>query len=261
MQVFASLSKIPQVGRMLFLVFFIYHSVLAAEPIKLAAEPIKLVTGAFIPFSGEAVMDGGMSTEIIIRAFAEVGYTTKVDFMPWKRGYQDTLQHKYLGTFPYVKNEEREKLFFYSQPTYAARVFFFVRNDFKIKYSKDEDLKGLTTCVPLGYSTKEIERFTKKELITVQRPLTDEACFKMLEKGRVDLFSVNEITGWRIIHKIYGDTKGFRTLGKPLLVNSYHLIIPKSYPNGKKMIEQFNRGLDKIKQKDLQGIINRHLEK
>lgn len=253
MQVFALLSKIPQVMGILFLVFFSCHPAIAAEPIK-------LVTGAFIPFSGEAVMKSGMSTEIITRAFAEVGYTIKVDFMPWKRGYRDTLQHKYFGTFPYVKNEEREKLFLYSQPTYTARVFFFVRNNFKIKYTKDEDLKGLTTCVPLGYSTKEIERFIKKGLITVQSPLTDESCFRMLEKGRVQLFSINEITGWRVIRKIYGDTKGFRTLGDPLIDNSYHLIIPKSYPNGKKMIEQFNQGLDKVKQRDLTEIINRHLE-
>ncbi len=241
----------------IFLVSLIFWSTNAS------AEIITLGTGDFAPYSGKKLSQGGMTTEIIVKAFKEVGYTAEIEFLPWKLGFNNTKMHKFFGTFPYVADDERKKEFLFSEPIYGAKVYFFVRSDFNIKYEKDEDLKGLTTCVPLGWSPGEIQRFLDKKIININmQPIDDTACFKGLKIGRVDLYSVNEVTGWDIIKKTFGTTNDFRTIGKPLQVNNYYIIVDKTYPNGKKLLEQFNKGLKLLKQKGIyQEIIEQHLGK
>ena len=225
-----------------------------------SANTIKLVTGDFAPFSGKDLSQGGMITEIIVKAFKEVGYATKIEYRPWKRGYQETLRHKHFGTFPYVTDDERKKLFLFSDAIYAAKVRFFVRSDFNRKYEKDEDLKGLRVCVPIGYSSVEIQRFLDKKILNTITPLGDKECFRLVEKGRTQLYSVNEVTGWTIIQKLYGTRDGFRTIGEPLRVNGYYIIVAETYPDGETLLEQFNKGLNALKQKGIyQQIIDRHL--
>ncbi len=241
----------------LFIVLFIFWTVNAL------AETITLVTGDFAPYSGKDFSQGGMTTEIIVKAFKEVGYTAEIEFLPWKRGIRYTKMHKFFGTFPYVADDERKKEFLFSKPIYAAKVYFFVRSDSNIKYEKDEDLQGLTTCVPLGWSPGEIQRFLDKKILNIgNQPIDDATCFQRLKLGRVDLYPTNEVTGWYVIKKTFGTTKDFRTIGKHLQVNNYYIIVDKTYPNGKKLLEQFNKGLKLLKQKGIyQEIIEQHLGK
>ncbi len=241
----------------LFIVLFIFWTVNAL------AETITLVTGDFAPYSGKMLSQGGMTTEIIVKAFEEVGYTAEIKFLPWKRGFNLTQNHKYFGTFPYVADDERKKEFLFSEPIYKAKVYFFVLSDSNIKYEKDEDLKGLKTCVPLGYSTLGIQRFLDRKILTISvQPIDDAACFKVIKLGRAQLYEVNEITGWDVIKKTFGTTKEFRTIGKPLQVHNYYIIVNKTYPNGKKLLEQFSKGLKLLKQKGIyKKIVERHLGK
>lgn len=230
--------------------------------INATANTITLSTWDFAPYSGEERPSRGMTTEIIKKAFKEVGYTAKISFLPWKRGVQNTLHHEITGTFPYVKDAERKELFYFSDPMYSAKVRFFVNNKFNRKYEKDEDLLGLTICLPLGYSAGEIQRFLDKKIFTVYSPPDAKRCFEALTIGRVDVYSVNELTGWKTIDELYGNRKKFRTIGKVLQINDYYLIIAKSYPNAEKIIEEFNQGLKLLKEKQLyQEIIMKHLGK
>ncbi|OPH11761.1 amino acid ABC transporter substrate-binding protein, partial [Azospirillum brasilense] len=49
---------------------------------------LDLVTGNdFAPFTGEDLSEGGLLTDIVRRAFDEVGLRYGVRFMPWRRGY------------------------------------------------------------------------------------------------------------------------------------------------------------------------------
>jgi len=63
-----------------------------------------LVTGDYPPFSGIQLPQGGMTTEITVKAFKEMGYQAQIDYQPWKRGFTNTRKLLYFGTFPYVKD-------------------------------------------------------------------------------------------------------------------------------------------------------------
>ncbi|OUS28462.1 hypothetical protein A9Q99_13165 [Gammaproteobacteria bacterium 45_16_T64] len=234
--------------------------------ITTASEPdqqVPLVTGEFPPYSSNSLTNGGMITELVEAAFDSQRQATSITFLPWKRGYGETLHHDYFATFPYVKDASREKLFWFSRPIFTSKVRLFTLKKSNLRFEIDSDLQGLTTCVPQGYSTQEIERFIEKKLISVtMTPKNDTACIKALLAGRVDVFSVNEITGWNIINKLYGPSDKFSTIGKSISQNNYYLIASKRYPNGKALIDSFNKGLSYLQKQDTyRSIVAKYLPK
>ena len=232
-----------------------------AASFAMGEEILYLVTGEFAPFSGEALPHGGMTTEITVSAFKEMGYETQIDFLPWKRGYINTRKHLYLGTFPYVEDATRKKTFLFSKPLYTTKTHFFARQNSSLLYENQQDLQGLKVCLPVGYSAREIQGFLDKGIVTIgMRPSNDAACFRALHKGRVDLYAINSITGWAVIKKTFGDTHDFKTIGEPLLPSLYYFIVDNQHPNGQNLLDVFNNGLTAIKKKSIyQNIISRHL--
>ena len=229
---------------------------------KAVAETVKLVTGnGYPPFADQKLPNGGLATEIIQRAFTEMGYQVNIDFKPWKRGYNDARKKKYLGTFPYGKNEQRQQIFLYSQPLYNFAQHFFVSSETSIKFDKDEDLQGLSACLPIGYNPTRLQKMVDKGIVTLERPVDIDACFQMLVRGRTDLVRVDKYVGWKVIEKIFNSRSGFRMLDKPVRENVEHLIIAKDYPDGEQLLAQFNKTIEALKQRGvIEEIIQMHIK-
>ena len=117
------------------------------------AESFELVIGDdYPPFVDQGLPNYGLATDIVQTTFRHMGHDTTLVFKPWQRGYEDVASGKYLGTFPYSKNPEREKSFHYSVPLYTFRQFFFTWADSSFAPTSYDDLKGHSVCVPVGYS-------------------------------------------------------------------------------------------------------------
>ena len=224
---------------------------------------VKLVTGEFYPYSGSELTHGGMITALVKESFLADNKEVDLYFLPWKRGLIYTLNHRMAATFPYVKDSQRETQYLFSDSIFSAKVKLFVRRDSNIIFSKDNDLEGLSTCVPLGYSTKEIQRFLDKGLIRIEmRPVTDSHCLKAVHNGNVDFYSVNELTGRTLVRDLFGGASALKTVGDPVSINNYHLIIAKDYPEGDKLLHAFNSGLHTLKVNGkYQSIINQFIGK
>ncbi len=229
-----------------------------------AAQELRLATGnEYPPFSDEKLLNGGLTTDLVRRTYGQFSQPIDIEFLPWKRGYEETQAHRFLGTFPYTHNAERAAVFLYSDPLFTMEEFFFTRRDAEIDYRQDEDLRGLRACKALGYNTKEIQRFLDAGLITLQRVPRVENCFKMLALGRVDLVSADIFLAWQTAQGIYGTEarQRFRQLDKVLNRDSeLHLIIAKDHPNAEQYLRQFNQGLATLRQSgEWEAVVNRHL--
>jgi polar amino acid transport system substrate-binding protein len=227
-----------------------------------SAHTVQLVTGNdYPPFTDETLQARGMITEIVELAFREVGYQADITFRPWKRGYEETKKGLFVGTFPYIKTEERLRDFHFSLPINTAYTRVFVKKD--SPFTKLEDLKGKRICVPLGYGiTSAIDNMLTHESIKQEgNPINLESCLRMMLSGRKDFFIINEIHGWMTIQNTFHTKEYFRTLDAVFEEISHHLIISKTYPDGEKILEQFNKGIERLKQKSvLNEIINKHLK-
>jgi len=224
------------------------------------AKDYKLTTGDDQPpYTGRDLPHRGMLTEIIEVVFKEMGDNCTIEFLPWKRGYDGVKRGLYSGTFPYIKNDERLKDFYYSDPIYNGKVQIFVRKESQLGYRSEGDLKGLTICLPLGYSVnKTILPLLKHKEIHQINPKTMESCFKLIELDRADFIVTNEIQAKYTLQKISG-LKKIKKLGKTLDEFNYHFIVSKANPDGANLILAFNQALNRVKEKGLfDEIIQRH---
>lgn len=104
----------------LLLGFFCCHSAFG--------EHLRLVTADdYAPFTGRALPAGGMLTQVVHAALAQVNLDSTLDWQPWNRGYLKTLRGEYDATFPYVHTLQREQEYFYSAPLLVVEQHIFSR--------------------------------------------------------------------------------------------------------------------------------------
>ncbi|WP_163835923.1 substrate-binding periplasmic protein [Spartinivicinus ruber] len=224
-------------------------------------DPPIVVTGDWAPFTGQDLPNGGMMVEIVESALKAAKQLYKLEYLPWKRGYQYTIDTKVMAGFPWMRTEDRIALFKFSLPFYQANERFFVHKSFDRVYEKDEDLKGLTVCLPMGWAVEPMKRFIDKKILTLYQPHTDDACFKGIKTKRVDLYSINEVTGWHSIKKAKLDPNEFKVLKPVVRENKYYIVVSKTHPQGDQFLASFNKGINAIKEDGTyQKILDKHMK-
>lgn len=216
--------------------------------------PIPLVTGNhYPPFADLKYPGDGMMTEIVELAFREMGYEYDLQVWGWKYGYEAAAQGEFAATFPYLNNPEREEQFLFSRPLYELVERWYVRQDAPISYNRPEDLAGLTVCRPEGYSVTNVREFLDTGLLTLKRAKELEDCFRMLEQQEVDIVVINELTGTAMIKHLYGSPDHFRVLEEPYSFSSLYFIVPKRYPGGSVLLQQFNNAISDMEKNGRTG--------
>lgn len=221
-------------------------------PVCVAAPPLQLATGEYAPFTSERLPHGGPLTEIARRAFAASGIEVTVRFMPWRRGYIETLEGRLDATFPYGRNAERERDFYISESYYTVdRRMYYLRSS-GIRQDDPASLKGRIYCSPLGFV--QFPGMAQQVGTEVQSPPEMVNCVKMLALGRVDFF----ITTPDIAENALSQA------GMPPAALADHsvgrsenaLMVPKKHARARAIVDAFNRGIASMKAKgELQKIL------
>jgi len=219
-------------------------------------ETYHLATGEFPPFTGAQLESQGLATKIIKHTIKKMGHQAKIEFLPWKRGYSNTLSGKYFGTFAYSKNKERQEVWHYSKPLYQLQEIFFSQTKKNFSYESKEDLKGLIVCKPIGYNLFNLKKLVDKQFVKIERPPNMKNCFGMLKRGRVDLVMTNKETGLQVISQAGLNKYPFTASKKAFVDIGHHLMVPKNLKNSKKFITHFNEALEKAK---TSGIITKFI--
>ncbi len=229
---------------------------------SVSAETMLLVSGNDdIPFADETLPNRGMATEMVELIVKKMGYTPQVEFQPWKRGYVAAQMGNFVATFPYRRSAEREADFLYSAPFYQLSNRVYVTSNSDLQFNSPQDLIGKKVCSPLGFALPEpLEKLVAAGRIIRETPRDLKLCFAMLNRGRVDFVSINELNGWSTIRSIFGSQNGFKMIGPPVELVGLHLIISKTYPNAEKYLAAFNLALQVLeKQGAMKEIRDRHL--
>lgn len=212
----------------------------------LQAAPLLLVTGEFTPYTGKALPGGGETTRLVTTLLQEAGYPElKVDYLPWPRAYQLTLQGDVAATFPYAWTAERAKLFYYSAPIHIDRLswFTFKGSDAVV----DGRWQGLRVCIPEGWSTSHADMAIARFNMSLQQPKSLEQCLKLLERKRVDLLPMNETVVADASMKVFGDPHYLQVLPYFRQNDTFYLIISRRYPGGRELMDKFNEALAAVR--------------
>ncbi|MCP4574888.1 MAG: amino acid ABC transporter substrate-binding protein [Deltaproteobacteria bacterium] len=202
---------------------------------------------SWAPHYGESLENEGYTVEIIREALKRVGYGLKTVWLPWKRAQADAARGDYDGLGASYYNEERATKFAYSNPISTTDVVFFKRTEDNIKYSKLEDLKPYKIGTGLGYGYPE--KFIKADYLEKIEAYELKTNITRLLHKRIDLIIGSRKAILFYLKQKYPDKmNSLEILGDPLETLSLYVPFSKMTPNYKQKVEDFNRGLEMIKE-------------
>ncbi|MCP4369472.1 MAG: amino acid ABC transporter substrate-binding protein [Deltaproteobacteria bacterium] len=223
------------------------------------AKTLTLATGEYAPYTSAEMEGYGLMTEIVSATVKEMGFEPEYVFHPWRRCENSVREGRIWATFPYGLTEERAKNFFFSDVLLVTSTKFFYSKKHqkqKITWETLEDLKPYKIGGVLGYY---YEKEFQQAGLNVEYTDTEEFCIKMLRFGRIDLFPQDVAVGWALIKKYFPEEiENFGVLDKAHETSGYYLMVSKTYPKTKDLLQKFNAALKRIKQ---HGVIERIVQK
>jgi len=222
-----------------------------------AGRIISLAVAEWPPYVSNDLKDYGFISEIVAEAFARVGHTVKMSFMPWKRALHKVAEGIYDATYPAYYSEERTQLYAISKPFFTAPMGFYKRKDSPIAYQTLQDIQAYTIGIVRAYvNTSEFDAaaYLKKDIAD-----DDEQNLKKLLKGRVDLIIIDKFTAQHILNTRLPEGKALlEFLEPPLDMKSFHLLVSRNIKDSAQTLHDFHRGLQEMV---ADGTISRILKK
>jgi polar amino acid transport system substrate-binding protein len=212
-----------------------------------AEGPVVLVTDEYPPYVLGKGERPGLLTEIVSAAFAEAGLETRVLYRPWRRCALMVREGDAFGAYPYARTEERAGYAWFSESIWTCRnVFFYLQGRMgAFDYTSLEALRGYTIAGTSGHYYEEI--FRQKGL-TVDYAPGEASGVRRLWELRAALFAEDELVGWTLINRIFPSRAHlFRSTPTPWNLNPQHLMVSRTYPGSRELLDRFNKGLEAIR--------------
>ena len=89
--------------------------------------------------------------------------------------------------------------------------------------------------------------FRSQGLVPMQRVSLIEACFRMLQLGRVDFAVAGQNTGWAAVRQLAAQGKGFHMADFVLAEEPVALAFPRALPESAARLRAFNAALKKLR--------------
>ncbi|MCP4023413.1 MAG: transporter substrate-binding domain-containing protein [Desulfobacteraceae bacterium] len=198
------------------------------------------------PLCEKEAPGNGVFTAITREAFKRAGYSLKVRFVPWKRGFIETQKGISDGLMLVSYKADRIHFFHYTEPVVKERGVLFAKKNRHIEYSNLEDLASYSIG---ALRASLLSGKLKAENLTVNELTTFAQTLSMLKNDRLDLVASNEMVFYHLINTKYPELKGkFKVLLPPLHIGNLHNVISLKHPNHNKIVGNFNKGLREIHQ-------------
>ena len=215
------------------------------------AQSVKFAIGEWAPYTGQKLPEGGLAGEIVTAACKASGLAPAYDFVPWKRAESSVAQNTHFATFPYLKTAEREKTLQFSEVIFSSglRVLLSKNSEKagKLQFNAPADLKGMNVLIVAG--SDAVKKMLEEAGAKVVESQQIDAGLKMLEATRVDAIVEDQAVLFKALSAFPEDKKAtFIYADKPFGDKTdYRLMSSLTYPDGKKLMDQFNAGLTKIR--------------
>ncbi len=220
--------------------------IVSLNSLYVTAKEINLVTTNWEPYFFEDGLEQGVVCDIAAQALKLSGYTLKMTFTSWARGYKGAMVGKYNGMLGAYYTEERAKHFDFPDPIMPVVESLFVLKERKdIKYSSIKDLKGLQVGIMINASHgKEFDaatNFTKVPAADYERSMT------RLLSGSIDAFAGGHFAILYMANKKFpDDVKRLKALEPPLFSPQLYVMFRKS-DHSQEYVKAFNDGLKALK--------------
>ena len=205
---------------------------------------IRLASSDYQPYYGPHAAQHGPLAELINTAFASQQVESSIEFMTWSEALSKAQSPAYAGLVCGWDHPQRRQQYLFSSPLYYNELRFFAYQ--KIR---ERNLSVLATQLPRLGLVKDYaypDRVHQAGFaITIVD--TDQALLALLLQHKVDLIlSDSATTQYWLQQQPPATQLQIQPSQQVLARKSMHLLISKSYPNARQLLQQFERGLQQL---------------
>ncbi len=218
--------------------------------VLLAADNIQLSLMEYAPLMGEKLKGYGIEPAVVTAAFKKVNVDVKYDFFPPKRTFQAAKDGVYDGTVGWVRSEEREKSFYYSEAIFQAPLLLFHLKEFRFDWETIDDLRGVLIGITANhYYGPAFQNALDAGNLIVDVASKDTLQFDKLLRHRIKINPMNLYTGYYMIQEKFTPEKAaiFTHHPRPLKTSVYHVLFPRKVKESAARVDLFNEGLQQLK--------------
>lgn len=187
----------------------------------------------------------GLYPRLLAAIFQRMGVEVQIEAVPWKRALEMGAAGK-TGVGGIYKNEERLKIYDYSDPIYSEKLLVYVRKGNSFAFNDISDLEGKTVGAILGWSYGDaFDQARQEGLFTVEDVPNDEANFQKLLLGRVDCVIAIALAGDQLLPQLEGGAN-IEALATPLAINDTYLVFAQTAQQHD-LLQTFNATLAEMK--------------
>ena len=179
----------------------------------------------------------------------KVGYKVTIRFAPWARAVKLVESGEADAVIGAYFTEERAIFGLYSHPLFTSRDILLVRKDSRVPKTINnlEELDHYSIDVVRGNSHGPA--FDTSELLYKTNSNTYIQSIHKLLKKRVDIIAIPEPSAIYVMNHHFTNQKNqLQKISPPLSSNPSYNLFSKKSPNAKQYVDDFNTGLEMIKQ-------------
>lgn len=210
------------------------------------ARSISMVTVEWAPHYGSDLPEKGLTTALVTAAFKAGGHDAQVEFIPWARALKEVDEGKFDIVMGAYDNEERRATYHMSKRIYSLELGIIARPGLGInKYETLRDLMPYSIGVSRGYANSE--EFDAAIYLDKHVATGPTLNIRKLFRGRLDMAVMN-LDLFRYNAKREGFCISDVEFVTPVLDKAgLHIMASRNINDGAGIIDDFNRGLDAIK--------------
>lgn len=213
-----------------------------------SASDLTYITEQFPPYNYlEYGKLRGISVDLLEKAWENMGVNLNrsvIQLMPWKEGYQKTLNKTNIVLFSTARLPQREQLFKWAGPIGPIRNVLLAKRDKNISITAPEDLEKYRIGAINDDSAVQmlLDKGVKKEdlvLETTSRPIIN-----MLQNGSLDAWAYGDVAGIWLIQETGANSSDFMVAYEFGQTN-YYYAFNRETPDS--IVQSFQQAIDRIK--------------
>jgi polar amino acid transport system substrate-binding protein len=238
----------------------LFAALLILFSVTVLANPLTIVTEQYPPYNYEERGSiKGMSTEVVSAVLKELDLEVDIEIYPWARAYDMASTQENVLIYSISRTPQRESLFNWVGVIASIDFTIFAlerRQDINIQSL--EDIRAYMLGLVRGDALEQF--FSANNFTEIERVNTNKQAMEMLLASRTDLWPISKQAGAYILKKnnmIPAQT--VRAIFELEEFSSEDLYMAFSRSTNKKLVDDFKRALEKIKENGIYNeIISRY---
>ncbi|WP_419904956.1 substrate-binding periplasmic protein [Kiloniella sp.] len=208
---------------------------------------VNVATLEYQPYVSAHLPDNGWAWEVCSTVFTNMGYKPKLHIYPWARALALVRNGKEDALYLTNINEERREWAVFSNPIGDEISVVFKRKDSPVDFTELSDLAEYEVA---GLRGAHVVKVLERHGVEVYPVASLQQGFKLVFSGRLDMLVTDRLVGLHMLRTEMpaGYSEAIDFISTPVDSSQLHLAISRKRPDHKQLQEDFNLGLEQLRQ-------------